>query len=104
VYAYVEDSPGAPIWVGLSDVPAANLNADKAALIRQKIIEEFAKAVAAYCQSDTKPFVIQLDAAPEPPTAKGPIFPSTRAAPHVAQLRRIYQVSTSTSAKPPDKQ
>jgi hypothetical protein len=69
-----------------------------------KIIEEFAKAVAAYCQSNSKPFVIQLDAAPEPPTAKGPIFPSTRAAPHVAQLRRIYQVSTSTPAKPPDKQ
>ncbi|HKO98460.1 MAG TPA: hypothetical protein VJU86_15795 [Pyrinomonadaceae bacterium] len=46
VYAYVEDSPGFPIFVGLSDVPAPNLNADKAALIRQKIIEEFARVAA----------------------------------------------------------
>ena len=68
-----------------------------------KILEEFAKAVAAYCQSNSKPFVIQLDEAPEPPTSKGPIFPSTRAAPRVAKLRSIYQVSTGTTAKPPDK-
>ncbi|HVQ38580.1 MAG TPA: hypothetical protein VMS31_13675, partial [Pyrinomonadaceae bacterium] len=46
MYSYVEDSPGAPIWVGLSDIPATNLNADKAALIRQKIIEEFVRVAA----------------------------------------------------------
>jgi Zn-dependent M16 (insulinase) family peptidase len=43
VYSYVDDSPGAPIWVGLSDVPASNLNAEKAAIIRQKIMEEFGR-------------------------------------------------------------
>ena len=46
VAAYVEDSPGFPIWIALSDVPATNLNADKAALIRQKIIDEFARVAA----------------------------------------------------------
>jgi len=46
VYSYVEDSPGSPIFVSLSDVPATNLNADKAALIRQKIMEEFARVAA----------------------------------------------------------
>lgn len=46
MYSYVEDSPGAPIWIVLSDVPATNLNVDKAALIRQKIMEEFARVAA----------------------------------------------------------
>ena len=46
MYSYIEDSPGAPVFIGLSDVPAANLNADKAALIRQKIMEEFARVAA----------------------------------------------------------
>ncbi|HEX3253853.1 MAG TPA: hypothetical protein VHS05_30740 [Pyrinomonadaceae bacterium] len=46
LYSYVEDSPGAPVYIGLGDVPAANLNADKAALIRQKIMEEFARVAA----------------------------------------------------------
>jgi Zn-dependent M16 (insulinase) family peptidase len=46
MYSYVEDSPGAPIWLVLSDVPATNLNPEKAALIRQKIVEEFARVAA----------------------------------------------------------
>ena len=46
MYSYLEDSPGSPVLIGLSDVPAANLNADKAALIRQKIMEEFARVAA----------------------------------------------------------
>ena len=46
MYSYLEDSPGAPVLIGLSDVPAANLNADKAALMRQKIMEEFARVAA----------------------------------------------------------
>ncbi len=46
MYSYVEDSPGSPIWVVLSDVPAANLNADKAGVIRQKMMEEFARVAA----------------------------------------------------------
>ncbi len=46
VYSYIDDSPGFPVWVVLSDVPAANLTADKAALVRQKITEEFARVAA----------------------------------------------------------
>ena len=46
VYAYADDSPGTPVFIGLSDVPATNLNTDKAALIRQKMMEEFARVAA----------------------------------------------------------
>ncbi len=46
MYSYLDDSPGAPVFIALTDVPAANLNADKAALIRQKIMEEFARVAA----------------------------------------------------------
>lgn len=46
VYAYADDSPGSPVFIGLGDVPATNLNADKAAVIRQKIMEEFARVAA----------------------------------------------------------
>lgn len=46
MYSYLDDSPGAPVFIGLSDVPATNLNADKAALIRQKIMDEFARVAA----------------------------------------------------------
>ena len=46
VYAYADDAPGTPVFIGLSDVPATNLNTDKAALIRQKIMEEFARVAA----------------------------------------------------------
>ncbi|HET9787950.1 MAG TPA: hypothetical protein VFP47_12475, partial [Pyrinomonadaceae bacterium] len=46
MYGYLDDSPGFPVFIGLSDVPATNLNADKAALIRQKIMEEFARVAA----------------------------------------------------------
>jgi Zn-dependent M16 (insulinase) family peptidase len=46
MYSYTEDSPGAPVFIALTDVPAANLNVDKAALIRQKILDEFARVAA----------------------------------------------------------
>ncbi len=46
VYSYADDSPGTPVYIGLSDVPATNLNAEKATLIREKIIEEFARIAA----------------------------------------------------------
>src|ERR1043166_6129810 len=46
VYAYADDAPGTPVFIGLSDVPATNLNTDKAALIRQKMMEEFARVAA----------------------------------------------------------
>ena len=46
VYAYMDDSPGNPISIGLSDVSAANLTEEKAALVRQKIMEELARVAA----------------------------------------------------------
>ena len=46
VYGYAEDASGTPVYIGLADVPATNLNADKAVLIRQKIMEEFARVAA----------------------------------------------------------
>jgi len=46
MYSYAEDSPGSPVWVALTDVPAANLNIEKATLIRQKMMEEFARVAA----------------------------------------------------------
>ena len=60
-----------------------------------KILEGFAQAVAAYCESKSPPLVIQLDEPPEPPIVKGPIFPSTRAAPHAARLKSIWQVGAT---------
>jgi Zn-dependent M16 (insulinase) family peptidase len=46
MYSYVEDSPGAPVFIALTDVPAANLNPEKAAFFRQKMMEEFARVAA----------------------------------------------------------
>jgi Zn-dependent M16 (insulinase) family peptidase len=46
MYAYVEDSPGSPVWIALTDVPAVNLTAEKAALYRQKIQDEFVRVAA----------------------------------------------------------
>ena len=46
VYSNADDSPGSPVWIGLNDIPAANLTAEKAALYRQKINEEFDRIAA----------------------------------------------------------
>lgn len=45
-YSSADDSPGSPVWIGLNDIPAANLTTEKAALYRQKINEEFARIAA----------------------------------------------------------
>jgi Zn-dependent M16 (insulinase) family peptidase len=46
VYGYIDDFPGNPVSIGLNDVSAANLTAEKAALVQQKIMEEFARVAA----------------------------------------------------------
>ncbi len=46
VYGYVENAPGNPVLFGLSDVSAANLTEEKAALAREKIVAEFARVAA----------------------------------------------------------
>jgi Zn-dependent M16 (insulinase) family peptidase len=46
VYAYFEDSPGNPVMLGLTDVSAANLTEEKAALVQQKIMDEFNRITA----------------------------------------------------------
>ena len=43
IYSYVEELPGNPVYIGLSDVAAANLTEEKAAIVQQKIMEEFAR-------------------------------------------------------------
>jgi len=46
IYSYNEELPGTPVFIGLTDVPAAGLTTEKAALIRQKILDEFARVAA----------------------------------------------------------
>jgi Zn-dependent M16 (insulinase) family peptidase len=46
VFANIDDFPGNPVSIGLSDVAAVNLTEEKAALVRQKIMEEFARVAA----------------------------------------------------------
>jgi Zn-dependent M16 (insulinase) family peptidase len=46
VYAFADDFPGNPVSIGLNDVAAANLTEEKAALVRQKIMDEFARVAA----------------------------------------------------------
>jgi Zn-dependent M16 (insulinase) family peptidase len=46
IFSYADDAWGTPIWIGLSDVPAANQTPEKAAEIRQKIMDEFARIAA----------------------------------------------------------
>ncbi|HEY8563360.1 MAG TPA: insulinase family protein [Pyrinomonadaceae bacterium] len=46
VFAYSDDFPGNPVSIGLNDVAATNLTEEKAALVRQKIMEEFARVAA----------------------------------------------------------
>ncbi|MGC2236312.1 MAG: hypothetical protein WA584_09130 [Pyrinomonadaceae bacterium] len=46
VYAGIDDFPGNPVSIGLSDVSAVNLTEEKAALVRQKIMEEFNRVAA----------------------------------------------------------
>ena len=47
VYAYDDDKEGQPVYIGLSGIKADNLTKEKAALVREKIREEFNK-IAAY--------------------------------------------------------
>ena len=46
VFAYSDDFPGNPVSIGLNDVAAVNQTEEKAALVRQKIMEEFARIAA----------------------------------------------------------
>jgi Zn-dependent M16 (insulinase) family peptidase len=46
VYAFADDFPGNPVSIGLNDVAAANLTEEKAVLVRQKIMDEFARVAA----------------------------------------------------------
>ncbi len=46
LYSYVEDSPGTPVFINFTDVPAKNLNSGMAKTIQQKVTEEFARIAA----------------------------------------------------------
>ena len=43
IFSGIDDFPGNPVSIGLTDVAAVNLTEEKAALVRQKIMEEFAR-------------------------------------------------------------
>jgi Zn-dependent M16 (insulinase) family peptidase len=46
VSASIQDFPGNPIFIGVNDISAANLTEEKAALVRQKITDEFARVAS----------------------------------------------------------
>ena len=46
MYSYIDDSSGSPVWIVLTDVPAANLTADKGTVIRDKMTQEFSRIAA----------------------------------------------------------
>src|SRR5215204_1998828 len=46
VYAFSDDFPGNPVSIGLNDVAAVNLTEEKAVVVRQKIMGEFARVAA----------------------------------------------------------
>lgn len=46
VFYFTDDSPGTPVFIGLSDLSAAHLTEEKAALVRQKIADEFNRVAA----------------------------------------------------------
>jgi Zn-dependent M16 (insulinase) family peptidase len=46
VSSYSQDYPGNPVFVRVTDIPAVNLTEEKAALVRQKIMDEFARIAA----------------------------------------------------------
>ena len=57
------------------------------------VLDDFAKAVARYCDSQTPAFVVELAAPPPKRKMKGHVFPSTRAAAHVTAVRNVRRVS-----------
>jgi Zn-dependent M16 (insulinase) family peptidase len=46
VSASISDFPGSPVFIGVNDITVANLTEEKAALIRQKITDEFARVAS----------------------------------------------------------
>ena len=46
VSASISDLPGSPVFIGVNDITAANLTEEKAALVRQKITDEFARVAS----------------------------------------------------------
>lgn len=46
LYSYTADMPGLPVWVVLTNVPAANQTPENAAKVRQLMMDEFARIAA----------------------------------------------------------
>jgi len=57
------------------------------------VLDDFAKAVARYCDSETPAFVVELAAPPEKRKVKGHLFPSTRAPAQVVAVQNVRRVS-----------
>ena len=56
-------------------------------------LNEFAKAVAAYCESSSDPLVIELDLPPARQPSKGAIFGTTRTAAQATTVKSVRRVS-----------
>jgi hypothetical protein len=57
------------------------------------VLNEFAKAVAAYCGSSSDPLVVELDSPPARQPNKGAIFGTTRASAHATTIKSVRRVS-----------
>jgi hypothetical protein len=55
-------------------------------------LDEFAKAVAAYCNSSNDPLVVELGAPPQRLAPKRVIFKTSRTAPHATMIRGVRRV------------
>jgi len=57
------------------------------------VLDDFARAVARYCDSQTPAFVVELAAPPEKRKVKGHVFPSTRGPAQVVAVQNVRRVS-----------
>jgi len=57
------------------------------------VLDEFAKAVARYCDSKDPAFVVELAAPPEKQSIKGAMLPSARAGAHITDVKSVRRVS-----------
>jgi hypothetical protein len=60
------------------------------------VLGEFAKAVAAYCESKSPPFVVELEL-PPPKRPNKAILPTARLPAHVAAVKRVWRQPVATS-------
>jgi hypothetical protein len=60
------------------------------------LLNDFAKAVAKYCDAARAPLVVELDVGPALKPIKRTIFPSTRVPARTAAVKRVCEASQLT--------